>query len=1009
MNRHALPLLILFSVILSVGTALCAQPRELRIGDIQFSVQQWNVDNGLPQNTVRSLLQTSDGYIWFGTFGGLVRFDGVSFTVFNSVNTPKMISDRILALAEDHDHRLWIGMEGGGLMSYFRGAFTTYEHPAELKKTSILKIFVDAAGAVWVWAQPDIILCFSGSEIPVIRTIPGLQKGPGLLRSNDGRIYASTNDECFLFSADSIRSVLVPEALYPDLAIAPYWDRNGNVWSCRKGGVLSRRSPSGTLQFTSDEGLLSTYVRSIYQDREGAVWIGSDGGLNMFDGGSLHRFTTDDGLSGNEIISILEDNEGNLWLGTKTSGLMRLQKKVFTTHRRTSTDAINNVTSVFGAKDGSILYGVNCAGVNVITEDGSVTNRIPIEKLENGCIWSVFVDSKNTLWLGTWGGGVLRYPQWDPAKGINGIVRRFPQVTAEVVLSMMESRDGTMWFGTFNNGLFRYRNDSIVRIAMNDGKTSFDVRCISEQRNGMIRIGTEKGLYTLSNAHAAVCLHEDSVPDIMIRALYEDQDSVLWVGSYGKGLIRLKNGRAVSFRKDHGLYDDLVSHILEDGSGWLWMGCNKGIFSVNKQQLNRIANGADEEIISTSFSTADGMVNRETNGGFQPSAFKSADGRLWFPTVNGVASVHPDDVKRNSEMPPVVIEEIAVDRQARPLDSAVTVSDAERILEFHYTALTFSAPEKTRFKYMLKGYDKTWNDAEYKREAAYMNLPPGSYHFSVIAANNHGVWNMTGAGIAVTVLPPFWKSIWFLSIAGFMIIFAGPAFYLWRVKLLKQKAKEQEDFSRQLIASQEHERKKIAGEIHDSLSQNILLIKHRAHMAIEQSGNAEKVIGQLNEISVLAGETLEDTRKMSHELRPSHLDRLGLTLTFNHLLDTVSNATTLRIEREINPVDDLLEKDDEIMAYRIVQELINNVLKHAGANTLTVIIGVEEQYFRIFVQDDGKGFDQEITRTLKSAGGLGLAGITERIHLLNGSYTMRSRPGEGTTMNILIPLQKKVL
>ncbi|MFZ4619539.1 MAG: ligand-binding sensor domain-containing protein [Bacteroidota bacterium] len=976
---------------------------------VQLSVDHWNIDNGLPQNTVKSLVQTSDGYIWFGTSGGLVRFDGISFTVFNTANTPLLTSDRILTLTEDHDGRLWIGLEEGGVITCFRGKFSIPEHLHELEKKTVLKIYSDSFGAVWIYSIPDLVTRLIGNDIQFFRGLNGLNRGGGLFLDNHGKICVSTDKEFYQFTAGSFIPAKLNEAVGNDLAVAPYWDRSGNLWTCRKQGALLCSSAAGVKRFTSSNGLLSTYLRSIYQDMEGGVWIGSDAGLNLYDGTDLYGFTMDDGLKGLEIISILEDTESNIWLGTKTSGLMRIKKKAFTTYRNTSIAAINNVTSVFGSRDGTVLFGVNCAGVNIIDSKGIVSNRIPISQLENGCIWSVFIDSKNTLWLGTWGGGLLRYPNFDPHRNVSGMVKRFTGIPAEVVLTTMEGRDGSMWFGTLSDGLFRYRNDSLMSISMDGGKKKYEVRSLCEDRNGRIRIGTNEGLFTMRSVDDTLCIQEKSIPVVTIRAIYEDADSVLWVGTYGRGLFRVKNGSTVNFLQEQGLYDNLVSHILEDGSGWLWMGCNRGIFSVNKAQLARIAAGAKEEIISTLFTTADGMVNRETNGGFQPSAYKSPDGRLWFPTVNGVATVNPERVKRNSIIPPVVIERIRVDLQQRSVDTAVTVSETERIIEFNYTALSFSAPERLRFKYRMDGFDQEWNDAGNKREAVYMNMPSGSYSFNVIAANNDGVWNSVGAAIPVIVLPPFWQSLWFRSLIGFVLIVAGPSFYFLRVKTLERRANAQEAFSRQLITSQEEERKKIAGEIHDSLSQNILLIKHRAQLALEMTSDPSRLIDQINEISALATETLEDTRKMSHELRPSHLDRLGLTLTLNYLMDTIANATTLTVEREINPVDGLLTKDDEIMVYRILQELINNVLKHAAATTLTVIIGIEEAHFRIFIQDDGKGFDPEMMRTSKTTGGLGLSGITERIHLLNGTFSLISSPGKGTTFNILLPIQKNIL
>lgn len=259
--------------------------------------------------------------------------------------------------------------------------------------------------------------------------------------------------------------------------------------------------------------------------------------------------------------------------------------------------------------------------------------------------------------------------------------------------------------------------------------------------------------------------------------------------------------------------------------------------------------------------------------------------------------------------------------------------------------------------------------------------------------------------IKANITQIFWETIWFKLIVAFFFLTIGPLFYYMRVKVLKRKALIQENFSRKLLETEENERKRIAGEIHDSLSQNILLIKNRALLAIENKSDS---IEQLKEITSIAGDTLEDARKITHNLRPIQLDRLGLTETLNHLIKNIINASTINIEYEINQIDNLINKNSEIIVFRILQELMNNIIKHSNATEVTIIVSVEEENLHIFVQDNGVGFDYEkYINNEKMKFGLGLSSIIERVKILSGKYKIKSEINKGTTIVILIPINIK--
>ncbi len=426
------------------------------------------------------------------------------------------------------------------------------------------------------------------------------------------------------------------------------------------------------------------------------------------------------------------------------------------------------------------------------------------------------------------------------------------------------------------------------------------------------------------------------------------------------------------------------------------MSGNQGIYRVNRGQLEDVAAGRIGAVVSTAFGRSDGMLNAECNGGGQTAGVKTRDGKLWFPTQDGMAIIDPEAVPFNPLPPPVVIESGSLDGRPVPLTAGLRLKPNQRGLEIRYTGLSLVKAEQVHFRYKLEALDTQWVEAGARRFAFYPYLPPGHYVFRVIAANSDFVWSKQGAALAIEVLPPFYLTWWFLSLAPMTAIAAAWLAWRRRIAQLQQAHATQLAFSRQLIESQESERKRMAAELHDSLGQHLLVIKNRAAIGVRSANQARE---QFNEIDASASQAIDEVRQITYNLRPLNLERLGVTSVIEELIEKVASASGIRFSADITPLNGSLSAGEDINLYRIIQESLNNIVKHGQAARASVEIWREGGAINVTVSDDGCGFSPEAPVRR----GLGLTSIAERVRMLGGTHLITSSPGRGTTLTIRIP------
>jgi signal transduction histidine kinase/ligand-binding sensor domain-containing protein len=970
---------------------------------------QWTTEHGLPQNDVK-VLQTRDGYLWLGTHGGLARFDGLRFTIFDTGNTPSLRSNRILTLSEDHAGTLWVGTQNGGLTSYSQGTFKTYTTRDGLPDDSVYDVLPDRQGTLWI-STPKGLVRRSEDHFTIYTTRDGLpsdgtgylQQGTDgslwfisagqLMRFHEGRftgyreikgfpddwarqltsmqvgddgslwlttVYGMARFQNGTFTILGSTAARNPAALPGMFVLHIYRDRAGHLRLLTPNGLAHYDDGQIVLDVPLPElarmPLNLWTIKSITEDREGNLWIGMGGlGLHRFKPRQVIAYTAETGLSDQSFLTIADDGDGGLWLGNIEAyhSLYHFQNGKFTPY-----DINAQVRSLCRIHDGTLLIGTDRGLYQ--WQAGQITMDHPLSRvLQGGTVSAIYEDHERRLWVGAGGD---------------------------------EGQEGA---------LYRLQNGVVSKFQTANGLVSNDVRFIMEDSHGSIWVGTTGGLSSFANDRFTNYTTEQGLSHNYVRDIYEDTLGTLWIGTYGGGLNRFKDGKFKVITTQNGLFDNIVSRILVDESNYFWMSCNRGVYRVSLKELNEFADGLLAAVTSIPYGVGDGMQSSETNGGSQPAGWKDRDGRLWFPTIKGVVMITPN--RLNSLPPPINIEQVLIGRKPVDEQKLIEVRPGQGDLEIHYTGLSFTAPEKMHFRYKLEGYDGDWVEAGTRRVAYYTNIAPGTYTFRVTGANNDGVWSTQDATAQFKVIPPFWRTWWFIACVALMFCAISFLLYRRRIQQLERARRLQEEFSQQLIESQERERKRIAGELHDSLSQNLVVIRNRAWLSLQEPEDFKTGIEQMEEIADAAEQSLAEVREIAYNLRPFQIDRLGLTTALESLV-AKADTPELRFTSQLDNIDKLLSPDLEINLYRIVQEGINNIIKHSAASESLIRITRGKNLIEVLIQDNGRGFDLNSVRSGPTAngGGFGLVGITERARILGSAPVIHSIPGQGTKIVIKI-------
>src|SRR5262245_7473361 len=726
-----------------------------------YSRRVWRSADGLPEDFAQSLAQTQDGYLWIGTSGGLARFDGVSFVVFNRENTPAFPDDSVYSLLVTKDGTLWAGTEGGGLIRYKDGRFRVFGAAEGLTNGFVRVIYEDRNGQLWV-----------GTDAGLFRM------------QNESLTRVNGPDGAPKFSAHAICE-----------------DRAGRMLVGGRG-VLILRGMEATY-YTSNESLADNSIRTIRQTADGALWIGTISGLRRLDQGiNGDPFMTPKILSGANISVLLESRRGELWIGAYGQGLMRFQSGRIIRFSAPSSLPHNNVLALFeddeddlwvGTQGGMLRLSLSAAST-ITTADGAPQSINTIYQDPRGALFvtalngklfrvarqtlapiqlpaslsrmsvrNVFRDSRGALWLGADGQGIARI---DSA----GIVRYTMKkgLVNDFIRAFCEDREGGVWIGT-DSGLSRFHQGAFQNFNTDNGLAYGSVRALLLDRGGDLWVATDGGL---SRFHASRPVADPMLQrfrGLKIWALHADAEGGVWIGTHGAGLFLLKDGALAQFTTKAGLPSNKIHFIAEDSQSSLWMSGPSGIVAVSRHEIEALSHRPLDQLAGQLavriYSAAEGLSTNQMNGGVQPAGALLASGELWFPSAKGAVRIERNGLDRR-RAPPALIEQVLADDRAAPLSEHLILDPGQGKLEIHYTAIRLRSPDRIRFKFRMEDFDQGWTDAGQRRVAYYTNLPAGKYRFRVMAYEIDDPRSATEQVLSIEWRPHFYKTAWFPALRG---------------------------------------------------------------------------------------------------------------------------------------------------------------------------------------------------------------------------------------------------
>jgi ligand-binding sensor domain-containing protein len=821
---------VTFSVCVLSSRALALDPNK---AITQYVHNSWQ--EGLPQYNITAITQTRDGYIWLGTYEGLVRFDGVSFSVYDQRNTKELLGRGITALLGDRDGALWIGTSNGGLTHYQNGKFTTYAARDGLPANYIRVIYQDRQGGFWLGTDGSGLVHYQNGLFTSYTTKNGLPHDNirSIVEDNLGNMWIGTFNGLCRLRDGRFTVYTTKDGLSSDRIYALYSDQKGVLWIGTWGGGLCRWEEGRVSVYSKKDGLTDDLIEVMRSDSDGNLWIGSkNNGLNRFSNGKFDAFTVKEGLLNNSVKSIFVDREGSVWVGTN-NGLSRFRDGRFLTYTTKEGLSDDYARSIYSDRSSNIWVGT-INGLNLL-QNGKFTVYTVADGLSNNYARAICEDREHNIWIGTMD-GLNRF-----SKGKIKVYTTKDGLPSNFISAIYEDHNGRLWIGSESGGLSYYEGGAFTNYTKANGLPSNSVLSIYQDLRGVLWVGTINGLCSLSNNKIDTYADLEGLAKDGIFSFHEDRQGSLWIGTEG-GLYRYRAGRFTRFTKQAGLFNDIAFQILEDNQQNLWMSCNQGVYRIRIKDVDDYESGAIKAIPYVAYDKSDGMASTQCNGATQPAGCRTDDGRLWFPTTTGIVAIDPDQISENRSPVPIAIDKIVIDDQSLQLMDGIKLSPDKLKFEFHYAGLSFLAPERVKFRYKLAGLDKNWLEAGTRRVAYYNDIPPGDYEFKVIACNNDGIWNETGASFRFHILTPLWRTWWAYLLYTGTFVGAGYGGIHFRLKTLQWRAA--------VLEGKVVERTKELAERNQELAQSEKKVKKQAEELVEKvkelgKKNEELIVSQL--------------------------------------------------------------------------------------------------------------------------------------------------------------------
>lgn len=1041
----------------ALALAVCREAPALdsRLSVTQYPLESWGRERGLPSGSVLSIAQSRDGYLWLGTYGGLVRFDGLRFVLLDRSTVPELRKGSAWRLLSDPDGTLWIGTNGGGLLSYAGGAFGRISVEEGLSHGVVTALLRGDDGSLWVGTRGGldrVALSASGTRVTPVLTPAGVPPGDvgSIVRTRDGGVLFGTSRAIFRLetAGGSARAVPVAEIGVPVTAIVEAGD--GTLWFGTAGRGLLQRAEGRETWHGVESGLPSAVVSALAADREGNLWVATDtGGLVRFRDGRSDVVTEAHGLASNSVASLLLDREGSLWVGTTRNGLSRLKAAEVLTYGPREGIPADTVWHVFEDRDGSVWVSTSGGAARLA---GGVVTGVLRPPGSDPLVRAVFRDRAGTLWLATRSDGLVAVDERRGTVSGRGVSKREGLPSAQV-RSLCEDAAGRLYLGTAA-GLAVLESGVVRSLSGVDGLPEGPILSLLAGRDGTIWVGSDgNGLFALRAGAVGHYTTAEGLGSDVVLGLFEDESGVLWASTNG-GLSRFDGRRFATLGRSAGLSADVATQVLSDGRGGLWIGGPNGVCRVESEELHAVALGKRDAVQPLPFGLPEGMRSDECNA--PAPGTRTRDGRLWFPTVRGVAVFDPARRAPPVAVPPAVVEEVVARGETLPAAGTVVLGRLERTFEVRFAVLALRAPERVKVLFRLSGLDPHWTEAGLRRTAYYTSVPPGRYRFEVAAVPGGTPVAGPSASLDVVVTPAAWETWWARSLALAAAALAA-AFLVRRrlrraerhaVKLAAEVAARTRELSeRNLELASERERLRDANErlretdrlkagvtamlVHDLKSPlsvvggAVELLRTPARLGEKERGELlDSARRNLDRVLRLVNETLEVFRSEAGEA-PQELETVDPVPLLRSAGESARIAATPKgVEVVVDVPDGLpaLVGDSGRLA-RVFENLLGNAVKftaEGGRVTLSAAVevgrgGAVPSRLVVRVGDTGEGISPEdlpyVFEPYRQAGrhrsggvGLGLAVVRRVVEAHGGRVAVESAVGAGTTFSVELPL-----
>ncbi len=885
-------LLLAYLLLLPAPAVWAFSPPHLQQFPREYVEQSWQSSDGLPQNTIETVLQTREGYLWIATEKGLVRFDGLHFRTFNHANTPALRDSYIAALYEDKDGTLWIGTALSGLTAYKDGVFRAVATPMSGIEGKISAIQQDGKGALWLGMDRRGVFRFReglGASFGKANGLPGEQT-LAMLADRQGTLWVSTEAGGLdRWDGSRFRSASSGDGLSGRRVQALFEDAPGSLWVGAEHRIVHLATTAGNERLLGTESAEGS-VLSLHVDRHHDVWVGTDGnGLEVHrENGTVVHFGMASGFPSDTVQSLFEDREGSLWAGTDGGGLVQIRRATFLGLNERDGLGVTGVRAIAPGRSSAVWIETSAG---LIRWRKGVVSKFPMQRASGSKDFrSLLEDHRGDVWIGTDGSGLFRL-----RKGAALPTPVGGTLNKAVIMALAEDARGRIWAGT-PSGLAVLDNGALRTLTTHDGLPGDVILTLYLDRSHRLWVGTAHGLACI-DVDGAVRRFDasDGFTSDAVLSIHEESAGDFWIGTY-EGLFHWDGRHFSHLSTRNGLVSDTILDVLESEGGDLWLRGNSEVSRVTRSELSAFLAGKLTALHPLRWGLEDGLLGSGTGGG-QPSSLRFDDGTLWFASTRGLSIVDPSRLRLSSLAPPVQITDVLVDGHAVDTNTVSRLPPTRGSLEFHFAALTFIEPANVRYRYQLEGFDKTWIDAGARTDAYYTNIPPGKYRFRVIACNRDEQWNDTGASFDVSLPAHFHQTLPFYFLCA--VAAATFLFIAYRARLrflqasLFARQQELELLVAQRTAQLEEEKEQLLA----------------ARETLRTQARRDGLTGLLNRVAILE-QLEEELERTARTRRPFTLAMLDIDHfkavndTYGHLVgDSVLRQVSARLRRHLRNYD----------------------------------------------------------------------------------------------------------